>query len=165
MQDKSEEQTEAGRFGQMLALDDDTLPWQPEELAAVLRHQLAAPLTMELPEVAPSLATDFSTPLKTVGDLLQHPKPPLDGLVALKNFAKANALHPDCALPQEISSVLYFAAMCCALLRHGQRISALDDQAIRMNVEALLDSHWLDEKTRVLLVEGFNLLREAGAGA
>src|SRR4051812_49312419 len=98
--------------------------WMPEELKDVLRHQLQAPLLFDLktvdrevraaadgpaslpgwkrptPERAPEVA-----PPASFGDLLQHPRPPLELLRLTKEFAKASDSRSDNPLPPEVATV------------------------------------------------------------
>ena len=55
--------------------------------------------------------------LKSFGDLLHHPNPPLELLRLTKDFAKACRLSRSGPLPREIATLLYFASIIVAWVR------------------------------------------------
>ena len=144
--------------------------WHNEDLGAILRHQLSAPVQFDLGNLAREVAQKLrmlseaeGLLVKSFGDLLGHPNPPIELLEMTKDFAKACASHPDSPLPKEIASLLYFASIVVALTRRGERISQLSDVALRRGIERVMDQPWLHDKIRRLLQEGLNLL--AGEGS
>jgi len=162
------ENSDPTRLSRMLALPESEQPWQPHELGAVLRHQLAAPVTIDLPQVVGTPPEGSDPPgdgIQSIGDLLAHPHPPLPWLLALKEFAKANALHPNSPLPREISSVLYYGAILSAWARCGRRITGLDRDAIHSGVKQVLDATWIDSGTRSLLSNALTELNLKGEQA
>jgi hypothetical protein len=139
--------------------------WQSDELGAILRHQLQAPLEFDLitvdTEVKAKLKTLAATdgpPLKTFGDLLRHPRPPIELLALTKEYGKIHRNTPESPLPSDIATVLYFAGIVVALTRCGQRISQLDDDDLRRGVEWVIAQPWVDEATRSLFREGLTLI-------
>jgi hypothetical protein len=151
---------------------DEERIWDADELAAILRHQLAAPIQVDLNSLeagaAPRLrmlTEAHGLLLKSFGDLLRHPHPPLELLKLTKNFAKALRLSRRGTLPREIATVLYFASIVVALRRCRRRISRLDDAALRRGVELCLRQPWLDDSTRELFQEGLQALRDNGGSA
>ena len=75
---------------------DDAQIWNPAELAAILKHQLSAPIQVDLTAMEQRLAARLRLAagaqgllLKSFGDLLHHPNPPLELLKLTKDFAKA----------------------------------------------------------------------------
>lgn len=154
------------RLSAMLEPELPLTVWGPGELAAVLRHQLAAPL--EFTPAAAEEPAHRATPLQPPGDgtapsvelpqtfgaLLLGPEPPLELLVRLKAYAKPFVTTAKAALPREIAAVLYYGAIVRARTRHGQRISELDDASLRYGLEGMLRCDWLDEGTRALIEEG-----------
>jgi len=132
--------------------------WQPEELAAIFRHQLAAPIQLDLGAFDAASAERLQREgaqrgllLKSFADLFQHPSPPVDLLILIKDFAKANRDHPGSALPPEIAAVLYYASIAAALVRLNRRISSLSDVDLRRGLQLTLQPGWLDLPTRELL--------------
>ena len=139
--------------------------WQPQELAAILRHQLSAPVQFDLGGLEKGLARKLAALSEAEGllvrsfaDLLFHPSPPLELLELTKRFAKSCRTHPHGPLPREIASLLYYASIVVAMLRCGKRITTLDDASLRRGVEWLLGQPWLEDKTRAILKEGLDFL-------
>ena len=131
----------------MLAVDDSVAGlWQPGELAAILRHQLDAPLRSEL--AAPGKGAAEDAGIHTFADLLHHPSPPADLLVGAKDFAKASRQDPSSPLPKEIAAVIYFGAITVARQRLGRDITRLDGKAVREGTEWVLSQPWVDPATR-----------------
>ena len=141
--------------------------WQPDELAAILRHQLTTPLQVDLGSLhgaagqLKAAAEARGLVLKSFGDLLQHRQPPVGLLKLMKDFAKACRLGQPSAMPREISSVIYFASIIAAMTRCSRRITRLDNAALRQAVDWALQQPWLDDITRALFLEGQQYL--AGA--
>jgi RNA polymerase sigma factor (sigma-70 family) len=106
----------------------------------LLRAPLEGPLarTTPFPEeertrhvlVVGRLAAESTPPLRTLGDLLAHPCPPLALLdefrMVAKRFREEGGL-----VPAEVATVFYYVAIAAALARHGARISKLDDDDLR----------------------------------
>jgi len=153
-------------LARMMDLDTDTKhDWHPEELGSILRHQLESPLGFDLGNFAPeskealkAIGPSATIPLNTFGDLLRHPHPPPAVLKLVKEFAKANRNNPQSTLPPEVATVVYFAAIVAALMRCGQRITALDDQGLREGLEWVLAQPWIDEFFRPPFREALTLI-------
>jgi WD40 repeat protein len=153
-------------LARMMDLDTDTKhDWHPEELGSILRHQLESPLGFDLGNFAPeskealkAIGPSATIPLNTFGDLLRHPHPPPEVLKLVKEFAKANRNNLQSTLPPEVATVVYFAAIVVGLMRCGQRITALDDQALRQGVEWVLAQPWIDDFSRPLFREALTLI-------
>lgn len=132
--------------------------WQPEELAAVFRHQLSAPVQFDLAGLDPRLgeevrllAVSQGLLLKSFGDLFRHSNPPVKLLVMVKDFAKRTAISPNGPLPREIAKVLYYSAIAAAILRCSRRITKLNDASLRRGLEWAIRLSWIDSDTRDLL--------------
>lgn len=138
--------------------------WNSGELAGILRHQLTTPLHVDLAGIASAAgqlreaAEARGLVLKSFGDLLRHPQPPVALLKMMKDFAKASGRSPNAALPREISSVIYFASIIAAMTRCSRRITKLDDGALRDAVEWALEQPWLDEVTHTVFLKGRQFL-------
>ena len=158
--------SEPSSLARMMALDTSTKhDWHRTELGSILRHQLNAPLGFDLGNFAPesratldALCQPGSIQLETFGDLLRHPHPPIGVLKLMKEFAKANRDKPDSSFPTEIATVIYFAAIVVALTRCGQRITGLDDDALRRGVAWVVAQPWVDESTRSLFRDAQTLI-------
>lgn len=134
--------------------------WRPEELAAIFRHQMSAPMLVDLGGFDVSTATRLRTLsdaqgllLKSFSDLINHPSPPVELLTLVKNFAKSNVDHPESGLPGEIASALYYASIAAALVRLDKRISHLADADLRKGFRWLQEQSWLDDATKRLLAD------------
>lgn len=146
----------------MFDLDcDGARLWEPEELGAILEHQLAASVEYDLgrldKDVAERLAAVNSAggpPIDSFKDLLHHPQPPLEIVELTKRFAKACRSNPGGPLPDEVATVLYFLAIVVAMTRCRQRITGMDDQSLRHGLRWVLGQSWLDRATRELFEEG-----------
>jgi len=146
--------------------------WQPEELAAIFRHQLAAPMLVDLGTLEATTAARLRTLteaqgllLKSFGDLFHHPAPALELLELVKQFAKANIEHPESGLPGEIASALYYISIAAALVRLNQRITQLPDAELARGLQWTLDQPWLDAATRELLASARQRLTDGAKGA
>ncbi len=155
------DKTEPPRLAEMLSLDPAvSRAWRGDELSAILRHQLDAPLEFDHGD----LSSEYAAIAHAAGDagrlrwavsfaeLLRHPRPPLPLLERAKRFAKACRNHPDGPLPVEVATVLYLASFVAARLRFdgAPRICALDVSALVEGMSWALSQDWLDERTRAL---------------
>jgi hypothetical protein len=153
----------------LMALGDQTARvWRPEELGAVFRHQMAAPVSVDLGSLDPGVSGKLKTLtdasgllLKSFRDLFQHPAPPPELLCLVKEFAKLNRDQPDSLLPADVASVLYYLSIAAALTRWGERISALSDDGLLRGFAWAMSQNWIDEPARELLRSASALLPSA----
>lgn len=116
---------------------EDAPAWSAQNAAAVIAHQLAAPLLPDLldfPGAEPKRTEALVriTPgLFSFAHLLAHPHPPLELLNALRLFARHHRDNTSSPIHGDPATVLYFAAIAAALATSGKRISQLDDEALR----------------------------------
>ena len=143
----------------MEASGEQSRLWRPDELGAIFRHQMSAPVVVDLGGFDPGTASrlkmlsDAQTLLlKSFSDLFHHPAPPLELLELTKNFAKANMDHPESSLPGEVAAALYYASIAAALVSLNARITRLSDSDLRSGLLWTRDQPWLDEKTKGLLL-------------
>ncbi len=129
----------------------------PRDLGAVLGQVLAAPVLFDAGDLTPALvsrlralADGHGLLLKSFGDLFAHPAPGVELLEITKQFAKDNRSNPDSPLPAEVSTVLYYAALAAALVRHGERITRHGDEALRQGFGWVLAQPWVGEEVRAL---------------
>jgi hypothetical protein len=132
--------------------------WRPEELGAIFRHQMSAPVLVDLGGYDAGVAMRLkklsdaqSLLLKSFADLFHHPSPPLELLELTKNFAKANMDNAESTLPGEVAAALYYTSIAAALIRLDTRISRLPDADLRRGLLWTNDQPWLDDPTRELL--------------
>lgn len=151
MSARAADNSEPGSLASMLEVGWETgRPWGEGDLAAVLRHQFAAPVGCDLGPAGADASADRRAGIRTFGDLLHHPAPPVELLVLAKDFAKASRADPHAPLPKEIAAVLYFAAIVVARRRCGARISQLSPEELRAGVDWVLAQPWVDAATRGL---------------
>src|SRR5262245_26692266 len=107
-----------GRVAQLLSLGVLT----PDELRAILLHELTKPVQFDLSALPSAQVTSVRNQaeaehlvLKSLSDLLLHPHPPLRLLAAVKKFAKSHQINPG-HLPPNVSSLIYYAAIATALI-------------------------------------------------
>ena len=146
--------------------------WRPEELAAIFRHQMAAPVMVDLTRFDSQTASRLRMQgeaqgllLKSFGDLFHHPAPPVELLEVIKDFAKANLDHPESGLPDEIATTLYYTSIATALVRLGERITQLPDADLQRGLRWAMAQPWLDAATKELLGQALALVSGAGKGA
>jgi hypothetical protein len=155
----------------LMELDPDPgRVWRPDELGAVYRHQMSAPVQFDLGGIDPALcpklqalAAAENLLVRSFHDLLAHPSPPLELLRLVKDYAKANRRHRTSALPPEVATVLYYACIAAALVRCGKRITTLDDAALAKGFAWVLALGWVEEPVRTLCRLGSARVQAAGA--
>jgi hypothetical protein len=128
-----------------------------DELQAILTELLEQPITIELTGSGPGFASRLKTLasaqnllLKGFGDLLSHPRPPLELLEISKEFAKTQMAMPESSWPVPVSHVLYLATICVAKLRCGATITQLDDASQIAAIEWAIEQPWVSETLRCL---------------
>jgi hypothetical protein len=146
--------------------------WRVDELGAIFRHQLSAPILVDLGgfDAASAARLKMLTEaqnllLKSFSDLLLHAAPPIELLRLAKDFAKANMDHPNGALPKEVAAVLYYASISAALTRLDERISQLQKVELERGLRWAKDLPWVDKQIQQLLGQGLEKLSDAGPGS
>ena len=160
------EATNPKRLAKVMELGSEkSALWEPEELGAILRHQLGARVDADLgildEGLAPKLAricSSASPAIATFGDLFHHPCPPVRLLELTKLFARASRHHPDHPLPGKIGIILYLTSIVVARTRCGARITKMDDRTLRSKLAKAIGENWLDESTRELLSRGVSTI-------
>lgn len=128
----------------------------------MLEHQLAAVIEGARDPGRPDSSREPSQPEPsagcgwTFGRLFAHPQPPLVLLQQVKDFAKAHRDSPQSYYPRPLATLLYYASIAAALVRCGERITAMNDDQLREAFAWGLAQPW----NREPLV---SLLREAAA--
>jgi hypothetical protein len=146
--------------------------WRPDELAAIFRHQMSAPMLVDLGTFDPRTAARLRTLseaqgllLKSFADLFHHPAPPIELLELIKNFAKANLDHPESGLPDEIATTLYYTSIAAALVHLAAHISQLPDADLQRGLRWTMEQTWLDGKTKELLAKALKKISGGQKGA
>jgi hypothetical protein len=160
--DRAVFESKATWVAQMMDVDEgDQGLWNRDELEAMFRHQLAAPLEFDFGLLGPSSVRQLESlrsvedpPIHSFADLLNHPRPPIELLKITKEFAKSCRSRSDCRLPDEIATMLYVLSILVAMTRCSQRISKLDDQYLDHMADWAREQSWIDDATRSLLRGG-----------
>jgi len=146
--------------------------WRADELGAIFRHQLSAPILVDLGGFESASAARLkmlseaqSLLLKSFSDLLLHAAPPIELLWLAKDFAKANMDRSDGSLPKEVAAVLYYASISAALTHLDERISQLKDADLERGLRWAKDQAWVDLQIQQLLVQGLDKLSSASPGS
>lgn len=145
--------------------------WHAGELAAIFRHQMSTPMRIDLGMFNQQIATRIAQlseaqglVLKSFADLFHHPAPPIELLLLVKDFAKANLDPAESGVPNEISTALYYTSIAAALVRLNERISTLADEDMRRGLQWSIQQPWLDPKTTELLNTALEKLSPSGKG-
>jgi hypothetical protein len=131
--------------------------WEPEECGAIAEHLFRSPMQFDLAGLDPGVSTQLQRLseaegllLKSFGDLLRHPHPPVDLLMLTKEWAKANRESSESALPPEVAGVLYFACIAAASVRLGRRITSLNDAQLQAGFGWARAQSWVSSETAEL---------------
>jgi hypothetical protein len=154
----------AEQLSTLITSGDERSPlWRPDELAAMFRHQMSAPVLMDLGSFDPRTANQLKALtaaqgllLSSFAELFNHSNPPIQLLQLVKDFAKGNLDHPESGLPREIATALYYTSIAAALVRLDKRISKLSNADLRRGLRLTQEQPWLDDRTKSLLSEALN---------
>ena len=137
------------------ALADET--WSADELASILKHQLSASLQSDLFKAMPdetiagdSIAEHQAFLEGSYRDLLSHIAPPLALLRLVKDYAKTCRSRRRGLIPDDVATVLYYAAIVAARVRLSENITSISDQSLRRGLKWALAQPWLDSHLRAL---------------
>ena len=143
--------------------------WRPEELGAIFRHQMAAPVLVDLGGYDPGTAARLkilsdaqSLLLKSFSDLFHHSAPPLELLELTKDFAKANMDHAQSSIPGEVAAALDYTSIAAALVRLDARITRLPPADLRRGLLWTREQAWLDADTKQLLLQAADKIAPPG---
>ena len=135
---------------------------EPDPLGAELQQQLLGPLPWAVAGSSESRVGGETTaggpPIRTLGDLLAHPQPPLELVKRLHEYGRTNRERED-TVPKEVGTALYFGAIALALVRCGQRITSLRDDKIFEGIKWVLTQSWVDGSLRPPLKQAAKMLR------
>jgi len=144
--------------------------WRADELGAIFRHQLSAPILVDLGgfDAANAARLKMITDaqyllLKSFSDLLLHAAPPVELLRLAKDFAKSNMDHPGCSLPRDVAAVLYYASISAAFVRLNERITQLKDADLERGLSWAKGQPWINQQIQQLLGEALDKLNATGA--
>lgn len=142
--------------------------WRPQELAAIFRHQLTAPVFVDLGRFEVGAAAKLreltdsqGLILKSFTELFHHPTPPIELLALVKDFAKANMNHSESVLPHEIATAIYYVSIAAAAVRLDERISVLPDAELLRGYAWVCTQDWIDPDSKALLLGAAERLHSA----
>ena len=143
----------------------DALSWSKDDLKAIFGHQWSTPLAVDLGGLDEALAGQVSMlassqglVLRSFGDLLAHPNPPLPLLELSKEFAKRSLYSPSPSIPHDVARVLYFASIAAALAHCRKRITTLEDEEVITGIKWSLSCEWVTHSARTVLEAGLQAL-------
>lgn len=132
--------------------------WTPDELEAALEEQISLPVEFEVSrlgrdeqQVLRKQAEAHGLLLKSLRDLFQHPRPPLELLVLVKDFFKANATTAHPGLPAEVARALYYVSIAVAWLRCHRRISTLSEAQLADGFGWVIEQDWIGKDLQELV--------------
>jgi hypothetical protein len=144
--------------------------WDASDMHDIFSHQWAASLSIDLSGLGEALQQHVQTLaaakgllLRSFGDLLEHPHPPLELLMLAKEFSKRCLNSPRSPIPDDIARVLYFATIAAALGR-GSEITTLSDNEKAQGMRWALSQTWLDGAARDLISHGLEILAQKEGG-
>jgi hypothetical protein len=143
---------------------DRDVQWSTAELAAMLSHQLSAPIRADLEKVSAELAGRYDKTGAAEGETFQQlftrAVPDVNVLQTVKDFSKSAIADKNGSLPEELGAVLYYAAISCAIVRcGGQRISGLNDETLKIGLTWATAQPWMDGSLRSLFQELLDRLK------
>ena len=132
----------------------------------MLRLQLGARLHLELGrdgqfdhETVLALTEKADPPIRSVADLLCHPRPPVELLWAIKDISKNHKKDAGSQVPPEAALAIYYAGIAAALTRCGERITTLKDDELLAGFNWMIKQNWLPGRMRNLIVRAMRHLR------
>jgi hypothetical protein len=148
--------------------DTDQASWSEQDLQAIFGHQWSTPLSVDLggldeslAERVKTLATAQGLLLRSFGDLLRHPNPPVALLELSKEFAKRSLYSPCPTIPHDVARVLYFTSIAAALSHCDRKISTLTDAEIATGIRWALSCEWVTDDARTVLESGLAVVQDA----
>jgi len=134
---------ESCRLAEMLDLPRGQRGWSALELEAILEQQLSLP------------ATDFGVSPRSPSDgltllSLLTTSPTIPECLQIKQWAKSQASSPAPAIPRDVATALYFAALSAARVTGQARITRLPDRVLAVSLGELLAQSWISTELRRL---------------
>jgi hypothetical protein len=106
--------------------------WPARELAGKLEEPLS------------QLSGDLNclNEIQTVRELLEHPNPPIEMLMRLKDLSKRR---PTDLFPPEMALLLYYGSIAAGMVRCGKSITKLRDEDLRNGFTWTIKQPWVPE--------------------
>ena len=155
----------AEQLAKIINLDEATPDaWSEEDLAAMLRHQLEAPLQFDLSSVEmtgrqaksrdETLTGAAKERIKSFEDLLFHQEPPLELLKLSKEFFKRRLRQCKKDSPEWNVAYLFYLLSILAAGDRIEQISALTPSELRKAIDWALERKGIEDKTKRLICQG-----------
>jgi len=149
--------TDAARLAGLMDIEPDQREWGSDEKAAIWRHQMSAPMGVDLGNLGAAAAPKLKSLCLSEGllissfrELIQHPNPPVELLIVVKDFAKLMRKHPHSPLPPDVSVALYYACVAAALVTSDERLAGVSEAELLRGLEWLASLDWVDQDVRAL---------------
>ena len=160
-------QTASGGLDHLIAFDaNDRVLGPADRLQRALSCRIASALLRDLRceceddrQIIFILTTARHEGIATFADLLHHPAPPLELLIAAKDYAKLSFGQPTTPLLPEVAVLIYYGAIAAALVKRRTRITTLTDDELRTGLNDAIRQPWLDDRTKGLFIEALSILR------
>ena len=112
---------------------------------------LVAPTEMagSLPEFSADSPSERAAVTITLGQLLQVAEP-LGLLIAVKRHARGLAHASDGGTLAELHTLVYFASIAAAMVRHSERITKSGPEVLRVAFERHAAADWVEDWLRTL---------------
>lgn len=158
--DRQTLETEVGALGRFLKeTSHSRTTWSEPDYGSILQHQLKAPLGADLAQLLANTEETLSDiPIRTFGELLLHPSPPVPALILVKDFAKQLNKNARFAYPRPVATMLYYASICAAWIRGPVQITNLSHSEILKGVQWALKQAWLPSPLKPLFEETRRIL-------
>lgn len=146
------------RLAKLLDLrDDEPSTWSDEQHAASFQLQMALPLRTALADVSPRMtallslvAGENNQPIVTLGDLFEHPQPPIEILQIVKEWATQCMQKKNDDIPPRVAPVIYLAAVAAAFVKCQHRLTRSDDTDLQVTFRQALGASWITGSIRHL---------------
>jgi hypothetical protein len=144
------------RLARMFGVNENqTEQWNRADKAAMLQHQLGAPIDEDLCGEEPTaesyvVKAAMARGIRTLRDLLMAKDPPPGVLRLAKDFFKTHAGSRDRTPEQELAFLLYISVILVAQSR-GEVISKLKPKALSDAAKWAVGLDWLDPELRAVL--------------
>jgi hypothetical protein len=165
----------AAQLAKIMSLDETTPDvWSEQDLAAMLRHQMTAPLNFDLSSFEmkaaraedrrKTLASATKQRIKSFEDLLFHREPPLELLKLSKEFFKRRLQKCKKDSPEWNLAYLFYLLSILAAGDHASKVSSLTSNELRIGMKWVMKQQWANNSIRELMNERGREFPPKGSG-
>lgn len=123
--------------------------WTPFELEVALEGQLSMPLEAFVTPDSEA-ANENAKGRPTLLAAITSQQTAISDLQAVKSWAKREAIDREQALPPEVTSTIYFAALASARVFHQTRLTRLSDRSLDASLRKCEPYPWIHRELRQL---------------